>query len=201
MRSLTSQTHLFKRAATEASTALSKWLGRPTSITINRVSVLPITEAVKLLGAADTPLVACAMQITGPFSGLLVLTSDDASGLALADMLLGRTVGSTNSWGEVEQSAAVETANIIGCAYLNAMAAADDAATLSPRDTAVGCEQPLLPSPPWFTRDYAAAVMQSILMSQASLADDVFLTHTDFRVDDMPGACSLLFIPAAEDLD
>ncbi|MEY3031661.1 MAG: hypothetical protein RLZZ622_136 [Planctomycetota bacterium] len=193
IRSLTSQTDLFKRAAAEASAALSKWLSRPTSITINRVSVLPISEAVSLLGLTDTPLVACAMQITGLFSGLLVLTSDDASGLALADMLLAREIGTSTTWGEVERSAAVETANIIGCAYLNAMA-------LDPGNGAGDGKQPLMPSPPWFTRDYAASVMQSILMAQASLSDDIFMTHTDFRVDDMPGACSLLFIPEAEDL-
>ena len=187
IRSLTSQTDLFKRAAAEASAALSKWLSRPTSITINRVSVLPISEAVSLLGLTDTPLVA-----TGLFSGLLVLTSDDASGLALADMLLAREIGTSTTWGEVERSAAVETANIIGCAYLNAMA-------LDPGNGAGDGKQPLMPSPPWFTRDYAASVMQSILMAQASLSD-IFMTHTDFRVDDMPGACSLLFIPEAEDL-
>jgi len=43
--------------------------------------------------------------------------------------------------------------------------------------------------------------MQGILMAQASVADDVFLTHTDFCVDDMPGKCSLLFIPEADDLE
>jgi len=193
IRSLTSQTDLFKRAAGDASAALSKWLGRPASITINRVSVMPISDAVTLLGVTDTPLVACAMQITGLFSGLLVLTSDDASGLALADMLLGREVGSSTEWTEVEQSATVETANIIGCAYLNAMA-------VEPQGDAATPAAPLLPSPPWFARDYAAAVMQAILMPQASVADDVFLTHTDFCVDGMPGKCSLLFIPETDDL-
>ncbi|NBP88788.1 MAG: hypothetical protein EBU59_09860 [Planctomycetia bacterium] len=122
IRSLSQQSDLFQRAASEASAALSKWLGRPSKITINNVSVLPITEAVGVLGVTDTPLAACAMQISGQYSGLLVLTSDDASGLALADMLLGREIGSSTEWSEVEQSAAVETANIIGCAYLNAMA-------------------------------------------------------------------------------
>jgi hypothetical protein len=40
--------------------------------------------------------------------------------------------------------------------------------------------------------------MQSIFMSQAALADNVFLSHTDFSVDGMPGKCSLLFIPQAD---
>jgi len=190
IRSLSQQSDLFQRAASEASAALSKWLGRPSKITINNVSVLPITEAVGVLGVTDTPLAACAMQISGQYSGLLVLTSDDASGLALADMLLGREIGSSTEWSEVEQSAAVETANIIGCAYLNAMATdAENDDSAAP---------PLMPSPPWFARDYAASVMQSIFMSQAALADNVFLSHTDFSVDGMPGKCSLLFIPQAD---
>lgn len=193
IRSLTSQTDLFRKAANEASDALSKWLGRSSSITINNVSIMPITQAVGVLGVTDTPLIACAMGITGLYSGLLVLTGDDASGLALADMLLGRKIGTSTEWTEVEQSAAVETANIIGCAYLNAMAADPQAASDS-------TAQPLMPSPPWFLRDYAAAVMESLLMAQATLADNVFLTHTDFHVDDMPGKCSLLFIPEAEDI-
>ena len=193
IRSLTSQTDLFRQAANEASAALSKWLGRPSRIVINSVSIMPLSEAVGVLGVTDTPLVACAMGITGPYSGLLVLTGDDASGLALADMLLGRDIGTSTEWNEVEQSAAVETANIIGCAYLNAMA-------VDPQATPELAEQPLMPSPPGFLRDYAATVMQSLLMGQATLADDVFLTHTDFQVDAMPGKCSLLFIPEAEDL-
>jgi chemotaxis protein CheC len=190
IRSLSQQSDLFQRAAAEASDALSKWLGRPSKITINNVSVLPITEAVGVLGIADKPLAACAMQISGQYSGLLVLTSDDASGLALADILLSREIGSSTEWTEVEQSAAVETANIIGCAYLNAMASgSEDDHSAAP---------PLMPSPPWFVRDYAASVMQSIFMSQAALSDNVFLSHTDFSVDGMPGKCSLLFIPQAD---
>ncbi len=193
IRSLTSQTDLFRQAAHEASDALSKWLGRPSRIVINNVAIMPLNEAVGVLGVTDAPLVACAMGITGQYSGLLVLTGDDASGLALADMLLGREIGTSTKWTEIEQSAAVETANIIGCAYLNAMA-------VDPQATPELAAQPLMPSPPAFLRDYAAAVMQSLLMGQASLAENVFLTHTDFQVDAMPGKCSLLFIPEAEDL-
>ena len=47
-----------------------------------------------------------------------------AAGLALADLLLGRPAGSGTAWGEVEESATLETANIVGCAYLGAIAAA-----------------------------------------------------------------------------
>ena len=184
--SITQQTALFHRAADEASAALSKWLGRRTRIVIRDVHALPLEQAVGVLGTAEAPLVACAMQITGAVDGVLVLGCDDASGLALADMLLGRDAGGSREWGEIETSAVVETANIIGCAYLNAMAGGED----DGRDT-------LLPSPPWLVRDYAAAVMEAIVVPQAMVADEVFLTHTDFAIEDSPITCSLLFVPEA----
>lgn len=191
IHALSRQSELFKQAAQKASEAMSKWLGRPTRITINAVSSLPLAEAEGLLGSGDVPLVACVMQIRGMFSGLLVLTSDDSGGLSLADLLLGRESGSSREWTEIERSAAIETANIIGCAYLNSMAS----------DPATGAGQAdggLLPTPPMFLRDYAAAVMEGILMVQASHAENIFFTHTALEVDRMPGRCSLLFIPEAD---
>lgn len=192
IRTLSQQSDLFQRAADKASDALSKWLGRPSKITVNKVMVLPVKEAVGLLDVTDTPLAACVMQISGLYSGFLVLASNDSTGLALADMLLDRDIGSSTEWTEAEQSAAIETANIIGCAYLNAMATDTENNKGTPS---------LLPSPPWFTRDYAAAIMQSIFMSQATFADNIFLSHTSFSVDGMPGKCSLLFIPEADAQD
>ena len=114
------------------------------------------------------------MRISGAIDGILVLACDDPSGLALADMLLGRAAGTSTEWGELETSAAVETANIIGCAYLNAMTLSED-----PPGTAPGNAE-VLPTPPWFVRDFAAAVMEGVMLSQASDGATIFLTHTDF---------------------
>lgn len=183
---LTRHADLFRQAAERASTALSKWLGRPARIAIRDVRSVPLEEAVRLLGPLDLPLAACAMRIEGPVEGVLLLACDDASGLALADLLLGQGAGTAADWGELETSALVETANIIGCAYLNALAAASAAGDRS-----------LLPSPPWFARDYAGAIMETAVLPQATVADHVYLTHTDFTIEDTPITCSLLLVPAA----
>jgi chemotaxis protein CheC len=187
-RALSHQQDIFRHAAVEASAALSTWLGRPTTISINEVAALPLHDAVGMLGAGDTPLVACAMHITGPFTGLLVLTCDDASGLALAEMILAGAGQTDGGWGELQQSALVETANIIGCAYLNTVA----------RPTVAGDAAAIMPSPPWFVRDYAATVMESIVMTQAASSDTVFLTHSDFSIEGSPVTCSLIFVPEAD---
>ena len=187
-QTLSQQQDIFRHAAVEASAALSTWLGRPTAIAINEVVALPLQEAVGMLGLDDTPLVACAMHITGPFTGLLVLTCDDASGLALAEMILTGAGQTDGAWGELQQSAIVETANIIGCAYLNTVA----------RPTVSGGAAAIMPSPPWFVRDYAATVMESIVMTQAASSDTVFLTHSYFLIEGSPVTCSLIFVPEAD---
>lgn len=178
----------FRDGAREASIAWSRWVGRHTEIAVARVDQLAMAEATELLGAAEEPLAACVMTITGRLSGALILAFDDASGWALADLLLDQPPGTASQWGEVERSAALETANIVGCAYLNALS------RLFQRSS-----QPaeLLPSPPKFTRDFAATLLQFALLDQAMVSDVIFLTETTFHVEETPANWNLLFVPSA----
>ena len=188
---VTHLTAVFQKAAEEASSSLSKWLGRRTAITVKQVAAVPLEQAVVMLGSGDTPLCVCAMHIHGDLSGILALAVSDDSGLALADLLLGRDVGSSKEWGDLERSAAAETTNIIGCAYLNAMAVDADA----------GAAPLLMPSPPWFVRDFPEAVMESMLVTQETAGHSVFLTRTVFDIEDTAIQCSLVFVPAAAAMD
>jgi chemotaxis protein CheC len=115
---------LFHRGADDASHALAKWLGRPAALSVERLDALPIAEAAAVMGSSDTLICGCAMRIDGAIGGLLLLAADDDAGLSLADTLLERPAGTSTSWGDLERSAVIETANIVGCAYLNAICAA-----------------------------------------------------------------------------
>lgn len=179
----------FRAAAGLASESLSKWLSRQVQITVEQVEAMPLEEAIGLLGDPDGTICGCAMGISGSLHGILVLLCDDEAGLALAAMLLGRESAADDTWGELEQSAVVETTNIIGCAYLNAMADSTGASTAA------------MPSPPWFLRDFAPAVMQSIVMAQPITSENVFLTRTEFSIEGSPARCSLVFVPAPEEAD
>lgn len=177
---------VFRKAADEASESLSKWLGRTTTITVKEVAAIPLDKAAVMLGSGDSVLCLCAMHIHGDLPGILAIAVTDESGLALADLLLGRSIGTSSEWGELERSAAAETTNIIGCAYLNAMAS-ESATEITP---------PLLmPSPPWFVRDYPEAVMGSILLTQETALESIFLTRTVFDVEGTSIRCSLVFVP------
>jgi chemotaxis protein CheC len=188
---LAALTIVFRHGEDEASAALSKWLGRAARISVEQVEQVPLAEATAVLGSPDAPICGCAMAMHGRITGQLILVFDDPSGLALADLLLGNPVGTTSVWGEMEQSAALETTNIVGCAYLNALVHFF-------RASSGPCE--LIPSPPRFARDFAESLMQFALMSQAMASDVVFLTRTEFSVEGAPVNWNLLFVPDSESL-
>ena len=186
---LAALTMLFRRGSEEASVALSRWLGRPSRISVEQVEQVPLSEATAVLGDTDAPVCFCVMGLKGRVTGQLILAFDDASGLALSDLLLEKPLGTATAWGEVEQSAALETANIIGCAYLNSLA------RCFPEDDSES--EDLVPTPPKFARDFAESLMEFALMNQAMASDLAFLTRTEFRIADAPVDCNLLFVPDA----
>jgi len=187
---LAALTAAFRHGSDDASVALSRWLGRASQISVEQVEQIPLAEANEVLGDREAPVCACVMRLAGRITGQLLLVFDDACGLALADLLLEKPAGTSTTWGEVEQSAALETANIIGCAYLNSLA------RCFPEFDAESHE--LLPSPPRFTRDYSESLVQFALMNQAMVSDLVFLTRTEFRIEGEPVDCNLLFVPDAD---
>lgn len=186
---LAALTTLFRHGSDDASLALSRWLGRHSRISVEEVEQVPLSQATHVLGDPESPVCFCAMGLKGRVTGELILAFDDASGLALADLLLGNKFGTSTQWGELEQSAALETANIIGCAYLNSLSRCFFEKDDEPHD--------LVPTPPRFARDFAESLLQFALMNQAMAADIVFLTRTEFRIEDAPVNCNLLFVPDA----
>ncbi len=179
----------FRHGAADASGALSEWLGRPCLLNIQGLEMIPFEQATTLLGDPDQPICLGAMALTGVLTGQLILAFEKGSGLALADLLLDQPPGSSTDWGEMELSAALETTNIVGCAYLNSLAR-----ELFPGQP--GTE--LLPTPPSFYQDFAASLMQSVLMSQAMASDQVLLAQSAFTIDGRPVSWTLLWVPDAE---
>lgn len=176
---------IFERAAENASTALSQWLGKPVSLSISAVDEVELAEAVSSLGPEDLLVAACSMDMVSRLGGELLLVFEDRSGLALTDMILGQPAGKAMDWGEVEQSAALETANIVGCAFLNSLG-------MHLPDTGTS---PLIPSPPTFRREFVGSLLQFALMDQAMEADRVLLVRSRFAGESGDLNWWLLFVP------
>ncbi|MCP3903184.1 MAG: chemotaxis protein CheC [Planctomycetes bacterium] len=182
-----------RHGADEASHALARWIDRPTRITVDSFEQLALDEALGVLGSRETPICFCRAAMTGRLRGHLILAFDDASGLALADLLLGHERGTATAWTEMEQSAALETTNIVCCAYLNSLA----------RVLPAGGDETetLIPSSPQFARDFAESLMEFALMDQIVASDEVLLARTEFQIDGAPVDWTLLFVPDAPSLD
>lgn len=174
-----------------ASRALSRWLGMDVRLTLGEVDQVELEAAAGALGPPEDLVAACAMGLTGALGGSMLLCFKDRAGLALADMLMRQPVGTATEWGEVERSAAMETANIVGCAYLNALAAH------VPGGPAAG----LAPTPPAFLHEFGGSLIEFAVMGQAAELDRVLLAGTTFEADGAGDlGWTLLFVPDAPSL-
>lgn len=188
-------TTIFERAAESASQALSIWLDRPVRMTVSEVAEVDLSEASEMLGPGDALVAASVLGLSGALSGQILLVFDDRAGFALADLLLRQPLGTSSSWGEIERSAADETANIIGCALLNSLAA-----HLPLPDGPNGGAMPLVPSPPEFRHEFAASLLEFALMDQAMVSDRVMVARSQFTTEGQELRWSLLFIPGGDAL-
>jgi chemotaxis protein CheC len=199
-RQLSQFTSVIRMGAAEASHAMSTWLERSITVEVEPVNQLPLSVAADQLGTPDETLCACLMNVTGLVNGQLFLAFDERSGLSLGETILHRC-NSVDSWGELEISAAKETANIVGCAFLNSLSrsllqiGATDASTI--KDPGSDC----IPSAPVFLRDYAAPIMQSVLIDQACRSDSVVVIKSDLRIAELPSPFHFMFVPDAESLE
>jgi chemotaxis protein CheC len=195
---------IFDRGTEAASQALSKWLGQEIRLTMSVVSEVEMADAVELLGPPESLIAACSMGLRGWLTGLILLVFKDTSGLALSDLLLQLPLGTTTAWGELEISAAKETTNIVGCAYVNALASHLPRAGESTTGSEVSHGQTpeargdLVPTPPTFVHEFAGSLLQFAFMEQALELDQVLVIRSDLRFDRGGLALdwTLLFIPS-----
>ncbi|HXY32941.1 MAG TPA: hypothetical protein VEI07_01875 [Planctomycetaceae bacterium] len=176
----------FHAGAASASEAMTKWLSRPTVITIDSVDQCSLEQAPTILGDTGDEVCMCLMQMGGDLSGPMILAFDDVSGLVLADIVLGRQKGTSSGWDEFEKSAVLESMNIVGCAYLNGMARC-----LSKDDESVT----LVPAPPIFLRDFAESLLQMAFMEQATEGRSVIFARARFEMQGAPIKWTFLLIP------
>ena len=181
---------VFNRGAENASQALSMWLGRAVALDVGSVERVDMSQAVESIGPGESLVAACAMELHGRLGGQLILVFEDKAGLALVDLLLRQPIGTSSAWGDLEQSAAKETANIVGCAYLNALVS-----------HLPGKDEPLVPGPPSFRHEFAASLVEFALLDQAMISDQVLLINTRFLTDGDTLEWSLIFVPTGDSIE
>ena len=199
---------IFEKGAEAASRALSAWIARPIGLVVGEVALVDLIEATGILGDPDTPVAACAMGLSnGRLSGQVILVFEDRAGFALVDRLMRQPIGTTETWGDLERSAAMETTNILGCAFLNALGEA------MPKDAGLPAEgesSDLIPTPPTFFHEFAGSLLEFALADQAAELDRVLVIRSRFTAgpagSDADSATeidlnwTLLFVPSGASL-
>ena len=155
--------------AGHAATALSQMTNRTIMITVPRVNIRPLEEACDTVGTSDEVVAAILMHMMGDLTGRALLLFPQRSARTLCDFLLRREVGTTQEFGEMEQSALKEAGNILASAYLNALS--DFMGMM------------LVPSVPSLVIDLSGAVLTSAHLNFGHDRDYAFCVETAFRLE------------------
>lgn len=169
-------------ATREASIAMSRWVGSLVDLTLEETRPVPLAEVSTALGLEAVASVLVVVSIRPPLAGDIILHFDEQNARALAANLIGSFSPSAESWSDLEQSALLETGNILGCGYVNALSRLID--------------HELVPLAPWLVLDYAESVIEQALALQAEHSDWVIISRTLFRREGNDLNWSVLFLPS-----
>ena len=165
-----------------AMTGLATMVNREIRMSSLSLKQVPASEAPDLVGGADKMVIGIYLAFEGDATGHLMLVHQPDVALAIIDMLLGNEPGATRDLNEMEQSALGEMGNIIGSAFLNAIA---DALALR-----------LQPSPPEVILDMAGAILDVAFAEILQQTDDVIVAETSFGTADRQARGTFLVIPS-----
>jgi chemotaxis protein CheC len=155
--------------AGHAATALSQMTNRKIMITVPRVNVRPLEDACDMIGSPSDVVAAVLMHMMGDLTGRALLLFPEAAARVLCDFLLRRPLGTTDSFGVMEQSSVKEAGNILGSAYLNALS--DFMGMM------------LVPSVPSLVIDLSGAILTTAHLNFGQERDYAFCVETSFRID------------------
>lgn len=154
--------------AFDASRAMSKWLHKGVRLSTDGFAKTPLRELGKNREDSE-PVVALHMQLADQLHGHMLLVLPLNSAKALADILMGQPIGTTKELDEMARSCLQETGNIISTSFVNSWSK--------------WLELTTEPQPPQLRVDLFEAILQSMLVEQALVSDEVFMAKTTFSMD------------------
>lgn len=192
----------FLEAGRKAAESLAAWIGHPVRLDWSRPESVAVEESGELFGPADSEVAACVLDVHGSARGRFVLVVDAPSIASFVSAMMGTGLEVPEAtlkqisedpaafWDELARSAALETANIVACAFLNALTRSWS----EDEKTANAVE--LVPSPPHFTLDFAGSLSQLLLADIAEETDGILLTKSRMHVEDTAGGdWRLVWVP------
>lgn len=172
--------------AGNGATALSQMMGKKIRMTVPSVRILPFAEVAEVVGGAEMLVAGIFTAVSSTPCNILFLLPLE-SAIVLVDILMGRPTGATKELSEVDRSALAEVVNIVGAAYLNALA----------NFTGLG----FIPSVPAVAVDMAGAILDVILINAGTVGDHVLFMETEFSEMDADVTGNFFLIPEEGSLE
>jgi chemotaxis protein CheC len=110
---------------------------------------------------------------------LLAWTPEAAAGLISVALMKPEVLAEPELWSETERSTLAETANVVGCAFLNTVAESIEHGAKGGLS--------LLPTPPFVEQQFAGSLMESAVIEiesreSADMCDRIWSASSSFRV-------------------
>lgn len=161
-----------------AGTALSQLLGQPVDISVPAASALPLADAVESVANPEDEATGVVLPIFGDFDATVVLLFPPEDEATLC-RLLGMEPHTEDSF-----SMLGEIGNILGCSYVNALAAM------------TGLE--MEPKPPETVADMAGAIIASVLATRGITGDLALVLDSELFLENEKCSLSFLMLPSHE---
>jgi len=175
---------LSNKGIINAISGLSQMIGRHVETTALRAKHIPIKHATDILGGPEACAVGVYLAVSGSANGHALLVYEPKTAFALIDMLMEIPPGSTNTLGEMEQSALGEMGNIMGSFFLNTLA---DITGLK-----------LCVSPPSVIMDMAGSILDAVLADMMRDSDVAVIMEATFSTQDRQVNGTFLVLPSPD---
>jgi chemotaxis protein CheC len=164
-----------------AATALSQMVGRTIDVGVPSARALPLADAVDAAGPADAFTTAIVLPVCGDVEAMVLMLFPPEDAATLCGLL------GVDPDSEVGRSALGEIGNIVGSAYIGALA------------TMTGLA--LDPQPPATATDMIGAVVASVLAAGAHATDLAFLLDSDVVIEGSQCSFSFMLLPSEAGVD
>lgn len=168
-----------REGALRAGRGLSGLMGQEITIHVPAVRFGTRSDACDAVGGAETIVLGAYLTISGDITGHVMLLFPVEKALQCVDLMCGQEPGTTTEPDELAESAIGELGNIVGSAFVNALA---DHMNLI-----------LHPSPPTVVNDMAIALVQAVHAEVMAQGGEVVMIDTIFE-DNGGNAAGLLVV-------
>lgn len=173
--------------AGHAANALSQMINTKIEITVPDFDIIPLEQFPKAVGGQESAVVGTYVQLQGDIVGTVMFLFPIEYALSLADVMLGREVGSSKELSEMDSSALQEVGNIMASSFANAIS------------DFLGFK--IIPTPPAIAFDMAGALLNFLIAELGQKVEEAIFFNTTFITPQREIIGHLLLSPEPESME